>query len=218
MRREPDWTYAKALLLLLLALLLPAPSAAADLDSILASLTERYSSVKALSADFTQETIAKGAKRGEVSKGKVWFKRPGKMRWVYETPVTDEITGNGKYVWIFQPDINQVIEKPVDNAYPSITTDFLGGIETLKKDFKITLAKAGTESYLLNLEPLAPDAGIRRIAVGIDRKSGFIVKTVAEDPLGGSTTVRFERIRTNAEAPDSIFEFKPPKGATVVRP
>lgn len=206
--------------LTIVLLLLPSFSGATSLkaDELIANLKTRYSGVTTLTAEFRQVVVAKGAKIGETSTGRVWFKRPGKMRWTYETPEKDEIIGDGKTIRIFQPDLNQVVERPVDAAYLSIVTDFLSGIAKLDEDFKITLAKEDAESYLLLLKPRDQQPSITDVTIEIDKKSGLVTKTVVTDMLGNTTAVSFTRIKTNEAVKDSLFAFKPPKGAIIVRP
>ncbi|MBI5887038.1 MAG: outer membrane lipoprotein chaperone LolA [Deltaproteobacteria bacterium] len=199
-------------------ILLPSYVRAASVDRVLKDLKARYSDVETLSAAFTQTVSMKGAKTGETSQGKVWFKRPGRMRWIYESPVKDEFIGNGKTIWAYQPDLNQVVEKQVDATFSSIAVDFLGGMNNIEKEFEITLAKAGPDAYLLNLLPRQPQAGAERVTVRVDRKTGLVIETTVEDIFGSSTVVGFTDIRTNKPVADSFFEFAIPKGATVVRP
>jgi len=206
-------------LALALCILLPALSRATPpLDKVIKDLKARYSGVETLSAGFTQAVSMKGAKTGETSRGRVWFKRPGMMRWVYESPVKDEITGNGKTIWVYQPDLNQVFERPVNENFSSIAVDFLGGINNIEKEFKITLAKDGAGAYLLILTPWQPQAGVAIVTARIDGKTGLVIETAVEDIFGSRTVVGFTDIKTGEPVADSFFEFAPPKGASVVRP
>ena len=41
--------------------------------------------------------------------GKAFFKRPGKMRWEYETPDRQTIITDNETLWIFRPEYNQVM-------------------------------------------------------------------------------------------------------------
>lgn len=201
-----------------LFILLPSRVFAASVDAVLKDLKARYSGVETLSARFTQAVSMKGAKTGQTASGKVWFKRQGKMRWVYESPEKDEIIGNGKTIWVYQPDLNQVIEKDADTTYASIAVDFLAGLANLEKEFKITLAKEGADAYLLKLVPRYEQAGVALVMLEIDRKTGLVTQTVVEDIFGSQTVVSFTRIKTDEHVKDSFFEFVLPKGATVVRP
>jgi len=181
-------------------------------------LKARYSGVDTLGAEFTQTVSMNGAPTGESSEGKVWFKRPGRMRWVYESPVKDEFIGNGKTIWVYQPDLSQVVEKEADASFSSIAVDFLGGINNIEKEFEITLVKESADFYLLNLAPRKQQGGVVRIKVRVDRKTGLVTETTVEDIFGSSTTVVFTDIKTNKPVKDSFFEFAIPEGATIVRP
>lgn len=206
------------ILALTLFVFLPSYALAASVDTVLKGLKATYSGVDTLSAAFTQVVSMKGAKSGRSASGKVWFKRPGMMRWVYELPEPDEIVGDGAAIWVYQPDLNQVIETGANEIYSSIAVDFLTGITNLEKGFKITLAKEGADAYLLKLEPRQELAGVALVMIEVDKKTGLVIKTVVEDMFGSQTVVSFTKVKTNEPVEDSFFKFALPKGATVVRP
>ncbi|MFQ5737307.1 MAG: outer membrane lipoprotein carrier protein LolA, partial [Thermodesulfobacteriota bacterium] len=149
---------------------------------------------------------------------KVYLKKPGKMRWDYREPVKDEIVSNGKTVWVYQPDLNQVISRPADAAASGIATDFLSGIGDLEKDFDIRLAAQDTETWTLELTPRTPQPNLKKLLMDVDKKSMLAVKTRVFDHFGNETQVSFNDIKINNALTDLMFEFIPPEGASVIRP
>src|SRR5215510_7209398 len=82
-------TAAKIFLLLILALTAGTQSFAAEsrsADQIVDSLQKNYDATIDFIADFRQETEVKTLNRKLISTGKQYFKRPGKMLWLYEEP------------------------------------------------------------------------------------------------------------------------------------
>ncbi|MBI5887226.1 MAG: outer membrane lipoprotein chaperone LolA [Deltaproteobacteria bacterium] len=202
---------------------------AADVDGIVAGLQAKYETVNSLGADFTQEVFSKSAKKPFTSTGKVFFKKPGKMRWQYAgenkgaeppegaQPLQDELISDGKTVWFFQSDLNQVMERKADSSMSGISTDFLSGIGSLKKDFNVKLASSTTDAHRLELTPKQPQPNVKRIFITLDMKTGIIVKTSVEDPLGTVTEVSFRNVKLNVSVKDSFFEFGAPKGVSVIK-
>lgn len=201
---------------LLLALLSYAPAWAVDSGELVRKLQEKYDSIQSVEADFSQEVSTRAMKTSQKSGGKVWFKKPGKMRWEYRAPVRDEIVSDGRSVWVWQPDLNQAIEKRV--AGPSaLATDFLSGLGKIKREFETTGVEDRGDTWRLGLKPRQEDSGVRRLSLDIDKSSMLVVRTIVHDQFGGETKVSFRNIKTNPEMRDSLFEFTPPKGANIVR-
>ncbi len=190
---------------------------AGDADEIVERLKARYLKITSIEAEFRQEVKSKaGLGAGGIADGKVFFKRPGKMRWIY-SETGDEIISNGKILWFFQPELNQAIERPSDSGI-TIATDFLSGIEGIGRDFDISLKQGADDIYTLLLQPRKAMEGIKAVAIQVDKRDFFIKKTVVSDHLNNETTVEFKNIKTDAKIKDEFFEFKTPKGVLVVRP
>lgn len=199
---------------------LPMVSLAADVDGIVAGLQAKYETVNSLGADFIQEVFSKSSNKPFTSTGKVFFKKPGKMRWQYAGENKDELISDGKTVWFFQSDLNQVMERKVDSSMSGISTDFLSGIGNLKADFIVKLASEKsdkTDAHRLELTPKQSQPNVKRIFITLDMKTGIIVKTSVEDPLGTVTEVSFRNIKLNVSVKDSFFEFAAPKGVSVIK-
>lgn len=196
-------------------------SCATDATPVISAMQERYEKISTVTAAFNQEveTQTGGVLKSE---GRFFFKKPGRMKWLYTAPEKDVIVSNGKTLWIFQPDLNQVIEKPMASGAGALAEAFLSGLGALKDEFEITLAldlaKDDAKNHVLNLEPKRTHPGIRRMSMELDKKTLIVVKTVVEDHLGNLTAITFSGIKTDVPLKDSFFEYRPPKGATVVRP
>ncbi len=202
---------------LFLLILMPSLAGADELSPVIENLQKRYERIRTIEAGFTQEfRSAMGG--AQTSKGRVYLKKPGKMRWAYEDPVKDEIVSDGKTVWLYQPDLNQVILRKADAATASIAADFLTGIGDLKKDFDMELSNETPGAWTLRLRPKAPQPNIRSLLMDIDRKSTLVTSTVVVDHFGNETRVSFHDIKVNNALADSFFEFTPPEGASVIRP
>lgn len=199
------------------AALIPAFLYAADIDDIISRLQRRYDSISTVSADFTQKVSSKGAPEPEVSGGRVYFKKPGKMRWLYSGSNRDELVSNGKTVWFFQPDLNQAVERRQDPAVSNISTDFLSGMGSIKKDFTAGFVGEKEGRYIVELTPREGFANLKKLTIGIDKKDYTVVKTEVQDQFGNVTGVTFTDIKVNAPIKDSFFEWTPPKGVGVIR-
>ncbi|MBI5588147.1 MAG: outer membrane lipoprotein chaperone LolA [Deltaproteobacteria bacterium] len=203
---------------LLTAAFLSSAASAAEVNGVVERLQKHYESVSTIEAAFAQEVFSKSLNRSETNEGRVFFKKPGKWKWLYNDPAKGVFTSNGRKVWLFEPDFNQVLEKDVDASSPAITTDFLTGVGNLRKDFDITLAAESSDAWRLELAPKQQLPNVKKLFLEVDKTKLMVVKTVVVDYLGNEVRISFKDIKANQPVNDSLFEFKPPKGAVIVRP
>lgn len=195
----------------------PAPlHAAVGTGEIVRKLQARYDEVTTLAADFTQETKTRAAVRR--SSGRVFFKKPGKMRWNYTEPYEDTIISDGRTIWVDQPDLGQVIERDAEDGGPSVASDFLTGVGSIDRDFKVTLTDSTGPVYRLRLTPRTPQPGIKVLFIEVEKESFLVTATVVVDPMGAETRVELTDVKLNVPLADDLFTFHIPEGVRVLRP
>jgi outer membrane lipoprotein carrier protein len=77
-------------------------SARADAKSVAAGIEAKYARARTLQAQF-YETYRAGGAGGQAESGTVYFAKPGRMRWEYESPETKLFIVDGKSVWFYVP-------------------------------------------------------------------------------------------------------------------
>ncbi len=86
---------------------------------------------------FRQVVLSKSGRAPKESSGTFAFARPGKFRWSYDKPHPQVIVGDGEKLWIYDPDLNQVIVKKLDGALGSTPAALLAGDDELENNFTI---------------------------------------------------------------------------------
>ncbi|MDZ4343601.1 MAG: outer membrane lipoprotein carrier protein LolA [Candidatus Binatia bacterium] len=208
------------LLLIAIALAGARPGAAADAqsaDAIVDSVQKTYDATIDFVADFRQETEVKTLNRNLKASGKLSFKRPGKMLWRYDEPKGQFVLADGKYLYFYQPEQNQIIKSPLQNAFRSdIPLSFLLGIGNLKKDFNAALKGSDENQFILRLEPKGEAGGFGAILAGVSKSSYDILSISVRDAAANLTTIRFSGMRKGAGVKDSVFTLQIPSGADIV--
>jgi outer membrane lipoprotein carrier protein len=208
------------LILILAATTTGAHSSAADgrsADQIVDSLQKNYDATVDFVADFRQETEVKTLNRNLKAWGKLTFKRPGKMLWRYEEPKGQIVLADGKNLYFYQPEQNQVIKSPLSNAFRSdIPLSFLLGLGNLKKDFSVALKGADENQYVLRLEPKGDLGGFSEVLLGVSRGTSDILWVSVRDAASNLTTIRFSAMRKGIGVQESLFRFQLPDGVDVV--
>jgi outer membrane lipoprotein carrier protein len=186
-------------------------------DQIVDSLQKNYDATVDFIADFRQETEVKTLNRKLKASGKLYFKRPGKMLWRYEEPKGQFVLADGKNLYFYQPEQNQVIKSPLKNAFRSdIPLSFLLGLGNLKKDFNATLKGTEENQYVLRFEPKGELGGFSEVLVAVGRSTSDIDWVSVRDAAANVTTIRFSGMRKGVGVQESLFRFQMPDGVDIV--
>ena len=186
-------------------------------DQIVDSLQKNYDATVDFIADFRQETEVKTLNRKLKASGKLYFKRPGKMLWRYEEPKGQFVLADGKNLYFYQPEQNQVIKSPLKNAFRSdIPLYFLLGLGNLKKEFNATLKGTEENQYVLRFEPKGELGGFSEVLVAVGRSTSDIDWVSVRDAAANVTTIRFSGMRKGVGVQESLFRFQVPDGVDIV--
>jgi len=199
-------------------LLYSVSASAKTVDEVVKQLQERYDSTTGFRADFTQEVESATLGQKVESRGKVFFKKPGRMLWEFSEP-KQTLVSDGKFFWFYQPAENQVIKTPFQQTFSSTTpASFLLGVGRLTQDFTIALKGETTEVYSLRLTPKKDPEAVGFLDFEVSTKTFDILQASVTDPLGNITRLRFSNIDRTASPEDSLFRFTTPPGVDVVEP
>jgi len=191
---------------------------AASVDDIVKRLQARYDSTTGFRADFTQEIESATLGQKVQSQGRVFFKKPGRMRWEFKAP-EQLLVSDGKFFWFYQPADKQVVKTPFQQAFRSSTpASFLLGVGRLVQDFTVSLKGETPEAYSLRLTPKKDAEAIGLLDLEVSTKTFDILQATITDPLSNVTRLRFTHIDRATPLDDALFRFIAPRGVDVVEP
>ena len=178
-------------------------------------LTAFTKGLKGLDGQFSQQVFDANGKRKESSTGRVAMSAPRLFRWEYVKPYPQLIVADGKNVWVYDPDLQQVTKRAQGAEEQNSPLAALIDPSRLEKDFLVT--EAGSEAGLewLQLTPRNPnDASFASARLGFG-KAG-LAKMQVVDSLGQRTLFAFSGWKRNPSFSKSTFRYTPPKGVDVV--
>lgn len=192
-----------------------------SLDRILFLMEEKGKKLETLTADFTQ--VKRFSLFGDEhrSRGKIYYKKGGKMAWHYAPPDSNEVYLNDGVAWTYIPDIKQIQKIDLGREY-KISTLLIGfGVPApeLKKNFSISLVEEGDDGpFVLDFVPKNREiaAVLERIRVWLDREKMVPVRTEQLERSKDTTVFEFSGIVLNSPLEDGFFEFTVPRGVEVV--
>lgn len=170
--------------------------------------------LQTLHAQFEQRQFSETGKLLEISKGEVYVKRPGKFRWEYQSPYDQLIVADGRSVWIYDKDLEQVTIKNLNDALgktPALLLSADGKVDN--NFFIINLPPQGNLTRLL-LKPKSEEAQFASIQLNLQDNilSGLELK----DNFGQTTFISFKQVNKNLVFQDNLFAFKAPPGTDII--
>lgn len=168
-----------------------------------------------LKADFAQSASGGVAVGSPKSQGSMAISRPGKFRWAIAKPYAQLMVGDGSRIWLYDPELKQVIVRASGNALGGSPAALLAGDNDVEQRFVLKEDGSHGGAQWVIAEPKQNDTGFVRIRIGL---SGNDLKgMILEDSFGQTTTLIFSNVVRNGEVPASLFRFTPPAGADVLK-
>lgn len=205
------------------ALALAAPAAAAPtLDEAVNALEQAQRRVTDLKAPFRQAALNKALNQTVEARGTLYLKKPGRLRWEYQTPTPQEIVSDGTRLWIYTPELKQVNVSAAPAVLVGPAGSFLQGLGQVREHFEPRFLNPAQPTdadglVVLDLVPKRPQPLMTRLIVSVDPRSWLVRQAVIHDELGNTVTVRFGDAVVNSGLSDSLFVFVPPPGVAVVQ-
>ena len=172
-------------------------------------------SLKGLEGQFSQQVYDANGKRKETSSGRVALSAPRLFRWEYVKPFPQLIVADGKTVWVYDPDLQQVTKRP--QGVEEQNSPLAALIDPTKLDKEFVVKELPDEAGLqwLQLTPRdGADASFQSARLGFNAQG--LVQMRVIDALGQRTDIAFQGWKRNPKFAASTFRYAPPKGVDVV--
>lgn len=199
-------------------LALHAAARADGLQSLAAFIRDAHSG----QAEFTQTVTSPGREgqppRVKTSSGRFEFERPGRFRFDYRKPFAQTIVADGKTLWLYDPDLNQVTQRAqarVLGQTPAALIAAAGDLRALEADFTLAAEPEQDGLQWVKATPKATEGQLQWVRVGFDGERLAVLEI--RDGLGQQSVLRFSNVQLNAPVPAGTFEFTVPRGADVLR-
>lgn len=199
----------------------PVPANENALADMVRKIQAAYESTNDWTAEFQQVTRIEGFDTPIASRGKLYIKKPNKLRWDYSEPNRHQIMVNEQKIWIYTPEQNQVIVSPFAEISDSqLPLHLLSGVGRLDRDFMVQWADPAKPQPqrvpALILIPKDTGTGLTKLMMEVDAESYFITRLTLFEVNGNESRFHFGQIRNNTGLKDRFFIFTPPKGVVVV--
>ena len=197
-----------------------------EVREVVKQLQARYEKTKDLQADFTQKTTIEGFGRAITSSGKVYIKKPGRLRWNYLDPSVEDIYVNRDDVKVYVPEHKQVlVGKLTQMAASKAPLELLLGAAKLDESFEIEPTPGKGRGVggvrLLTLLPKSQEGearrSLQRIELEVFPKTYFIRTVTLYEISGNVASFEFSSLQPNIGLADTVFDLKLPADVEVVK-
>jgi len=192
--------------------LLMACAAPARADSV-DTLRDFVRDVKTGRSTFTQTVTAPDGVKKKSSSGSFEFARPNRFRFAYAKPFEQLIVADGRKVWIYDADLNQVSARKLSNALGATPAALLAG-GSLEIDFDLAAMPAKDGLDWVKATPKAKDGAFQSVLIGFRGKDLAAVEIV--DSFGQRSLLQFAQLAPNVAIAPERFLFTVPPGADVI--
>ena len=164
--------------------------------------------------EFEQVVTAQSGRRPQEASGSFAYARPGRFHWEYDRPYRQVLIGDGKVLWSWDPDLNQVTVRAMGDALGATPAAILFGSGELDEGFVLTEGGKEGELAWVEARPRQADSGFESLRIGL--QGGQLRRMEMRDNFGQTTLIRFTRLAPNPQLATDRFRFVPPSGADVI--
>ncbi|GBG12628.1 outer membrane lipoprotein carrier protein [Novimethylophilus kurashikiensis] len=173
-----------------------------------------YQSTPAMKAVFKQTVLDRKGQTVQEVMGTMQLLRPGKFRWDYQKPYVQIIVGDGKKIWLFDPELSQVTVRSLEKMLGSSPAALLAGSKEVEKAFDLKDAGRQDELEWVEATPKQKDGSFESVLLGF--KGDQLAEMELHDSFGQTTIIEFAKIERNPKLNPNTFVFVPPRGVDVV--
>lgn len=197
----------------LAAVLLDAPVAKAS--QAIEQFEQFVQTVPAARGTFEQYTVGPDGQTGKAQAGEFAFDRPGKFRWDIETPYPQQVASDGRTLFQYDPDLQQLTVRALDQSIGSSPAAILFGQGELADAFDVSGLPDADGMAWLRAVPKRPDAGLTQVDIAMHE--GRPARLLLLDGFGQTTRVDLLTLRAQSAFGANEFVIEPPPGTDVIR-
>lgn len=170
--------------------------------------------VETFQAAFEQTVIDPEGQVMEQAQGLFVLSRPGKFRWDYETPYPQKIVADGKNIWFYDIDLEQVTVKSQQEALAETPATLLSGELVPEDKYNINNLPSDDGLLWVELTPKQTESNFQAVTLAFD--GDVLQQMIMRDSFDQRTRLTFTQVIENPKFKQDMFKFTPPTGIDVV--
>ena len=179
-------------------------------QQIIDQINSATSKLSSMQCDFVQTKTVKILNEKLVSKGRMWYQQPNRLRWEYLTPYTYTFVFNGAKVSLKKNNRNDVIDVNRNRMFKEIASIMMNSVVgkclTDRKSFRTTVRDTSAE-WVATLVPLSKE--LKQMFTGIvlhfNKEKNVVVKVEMLEKNGDTTVIVLNNIIKNHKIDAKTF-------------
>ena len=188
------------------------------ISNLFASDNERFASLidnmKTLSGDFEQVVTDINGDLVQEVKGHFYFKKPNMFRWNYEEPYKNQIISDGELIYMYDPDLKQVILSALKKL-GGVSPAMLLVSSKAKEFFLIDTLKKDEKEWFRAVPKKVNESSFKQILISFNNNQ--LSEMQIQDNFDYVTNISFIELKENKTINDAFFLFNTPEGVDVIK-
>mgnify|MGYP002525969266 CR=1 FL=1 len=179
-------------------------------QQIISQISGATSKLTSMQCDFVQTKTVKMLNEKLVSKGRMYYQQPNRLRWEYMTPYTYTFVFNGQKVSLKKNNRNDVIDVNQNKMFKEIASimmnSVIGTSLTDRKSFKTSVKDTPAE-WIATLVPQSKELKqmFTSIVLHFNKEKSVVVKVEMFEKNGDTTVIALNNIIKNKKIDAKIF-------------
>ena len=184
----------------------------ANSDSELSNILNEMNS---LTGKFKQKVVDQnGATIQEVS-GQFFFKKPNLFKWDYLEPSKSQLISDGELLYLYDPDLKQVIISQLKNL-GGVSPTMLLVTPNIENFFEVNIIQDEKGNDWFRVLPHEPEkANFKEVFINFVQRELKSMKII--DGFNNTTEIEFIKVSLNKNINEAIFLFNTPEDIDVIR-
>lgn len=179
-------------------------------------LVEKLRGLQSIEGRFEQTILNQDGGRLQEASGTMLLTRGNRFHWHTQEPFEQIAVSDGTTLWVYDVDLEQVIEKPMGERIANTPALLFGGDpQQVTEAFSVEEADRSSRGVTYRLKPLSDDPLFEVLEVTFSGNQPEMMRL--EDALGQQTAIQFLDVTLNGKVDASRFSFVAPEGADVIR-
>ena len=167
--------------------------------------------INSLSADFTQQIIGQDNNQLQRLTGNLSLKKPNQLRWNVVSPMPQLVMSDGKLVWLYDPDLEQVVIQSFSDDFMSNPISILlGDLDQLNRDFTVSLIS----NDRFSLKPKQKNSLF--VTIQLRFIDSVLNRIDYQDNFGQNTQLTLSQVKLNPQFAKTAFVFDIPQAVDII--
>lgn len=181
-------------------------------QQIIDKINTAASKLTTMQCDFVQTKRVKLLNDRMISKGKMYYSQPNKLRWEYTSPYTYTFILSGNKVTLKKGGKDNVIDVNQNKMFREIVNIMMNSVVgkclSDRKSFK-TMVKDTPSEWVATLTPQSKELKqmFTKIILHFNKQKSVIVKVEMFEKNGDTTSIVLENIVTNKRINESVYSI-----------